>query len=95
MKKSIEITLNSDGTWGDTDMDGIDAKASEAKLEQMIADAVVAEYEGYEVEVSSAQLMNTKVEIYDGTNEPTDDDVENIRETVGYVWSSWDWVIEE
>jgi len=93
MTKKIEITLNDDSNWGDTDMTGIDERASVRKLEQMVADAVAEEYAGYEVEVDSAQLMNTKVNIYDGTGEPTDDDVENIREIVGNVWSTWDWVV--
>ena len=95
MGKSIAITLNSDGTWGDTDLSNINERASESKLEQMIADAVAKDYAGFNVEVSSAQVMNTKIEIYDGTNEPTDNDVEDILEIVGDVWGTWDWVVEK
>ncbi len=94
MNKSITITLNSDGTWGDTDLSNINEQESESKLEQMIADAVAKDYKGFNVEVSSAQIMNTKIEIYDGTDESTDDDVENIREIAGDVWATWDWVVE-
>lgn len=94
MKKSITITLNSDGTWGDTDLSNIDTRASESKLEQMVADAIASEYPGFEVEVDSDQLMNTKILFYDGTNEPKDDEEESIRETIGKIWGTWDWVVE-
>lgn len=94
MNKSITITLNDDGTWGDTDLSGIDTVASEANLEQMIADAVAADYPGFDVEVSSAQVGRTKIVFYDGTNEPTDDEEEDIRETIGGIWETWDWVVE-
>lgn len=95
MSKTIEITLNNDSNWGDTDMTGIDESESESKLEQMVADKVASEYPGFEVEVSSAQLMRTKIEIYDGTENPTDDDEEYIREVISDIWSSWEWVVEK
>lgn len=93
MNKSIEITLNSDGTWGDTDMSDINERASEAKLEQMVADAVAADYPGFDVEVSSAQVGRTEIDIDD--DEYTDKDVENIRDIIGAVWETWDWVVEK
>lgn len=95
MSKTIEITLNNDSNWGDTDMTGIDESASESMLEQMVADEVKSEYPDFDVEVSSAQLMRTEIEIYDGTDDPTSDDEENIREIVSRVWSGWEWVVEK
>ena len=93
MNKSITITLNSDGTWGSSDMSDINERASEANLEQLIADAVAADYPGFDVEVSSAQVGRTEIVFYDGTNEPTDNEEEDIRETIGGIWETWDWVV--
>jgi hypothetical protein len=83
----IKIKINSDGIWGDTEMGGINECASEDKLEQMVADAVAAEYG--DVEVSVEQVGRT---IVTGVE---DDEKELILDIVSETWQTWEWVVEE
>jgi len=87
---AIVIKINSDGIWGDTEMDGIDERASEAKLEQMVADKVAEDYG--DVEVSIEQVGRTSV--HDEDEELTDREKEEIKEVVSEVWQTWEWVVE-
>lgn len=92
MNKQITITINEDGIWGDTELDGIDTIASESKLEQMVADAVAKEY-GYTTEVSIENIHNTKV---GGLDEYEDaDEIEGIGQTISDVWETWQWVVDK
>lgn len=92
--KQIKITIDEDGIWGDSDMTGIDAKASVAKLEQMVADKVGEFYPEYDVEVDTGSTGKTKVNIY-GEDEPTDEDEEVINQITSDVYGEWSWVIEK
>ena len=83
---TIVIKINSDGVWGDTEMGGINERASEKKLEQMVADAVAAEYG--DVEVSIEQVGRTIVAGID------DNEKEPILEIVSETWQTWEWVVE-
>lgn len=85
---SIKIKINSDGIWGDSDMTGVDAQASENKLEEMVAKAVVAEFGGT-VEVGIEQSGMTRVCGLDN-----DTDQEYVREIVSEVWQTWEWVVD-
>lgn len=88
---SIKIKINNDGIWGDTDMDGVDASASEDNFAQMVADRVAAEY-GSDVEVSIEQVYTTTVS---GLDEYRDlDTIEEIKDLVSEVWQTWDWVVD-
>lgn len=84
----ITITINRDGIWGDTDLDSINVDASEAKLAQMVANAVAEEY-GVDVEANVSDVMDTKVSGVDD-----DDDRENIRNIESGVWQTWAWVVD-
>ena len=89
MSKQITIAINEDGIWGDTELDGIDTIASEANLEQMVADKVAKEY-GYDVEVSIENRHNTKISGLDD-----DEEIESINETITNVWETWNWVVDK
>ncbi len=84
----IVIKIDSDSIWGDTDLSGIDTRASERKLEQMVADAVAAEYGNVEVSIES--VGNTKISGVDD-----DDDKDFIREIESSVWQTWQWVVDK
>ncbi|GAB4203536.1 MAG: hypothetical protein OHK0022_27780 [Roseiflexaceae bacterium] len=92
---SIRINADDDAMVGSEGWGEYDAASSTSMFEQSVADAVAAKFPGASVSVSSDYaISNTRIVIDTDEDERTDENERFVRDIIGDVWESWDWLVK-
>lgn len=97
--KTIQIQVNENGMWGNTNLGTVDVQASLRQFEQMIVAQLLEEYPGAEVKAEVIDRYNTLVHFDRAFEDHVENNPDNRREWVKYtvesIWCTEPWIVEQ